>query len=76
AATDKARELQEKFGEWFWSDDARKAEMEELYNRTFNSEVAPQYDGGYLTTPGIHSDWSWRPHQTAVIARILQSGDT
>lgn len=76
AANDKARELQDKFKEWFWSDESRTAEMERIYNRTFNAEVAPKYDGGYLTTPGIHSDWSWRPHQTSVIARILQSGDT
>ncbi|MDO5642859.1 MAG: hypothetical protein Q4G26_10820, partial [Paracoccus sp. (in: a-proteobacteria)] len=76
AATDKANELQDKFREWFWSDEGRTAEMEAVYNRTFNAEVAPQYDGDYLTTPGIHSGWSWRPHQTAVIARILQSGDT
>ncbi|GGE24354.1 Adenine-specific DNA methylase, N12 class [Gemmobacter megaterium] len=76
AATDKANELQTRFRDWFWSDPARTAEMETLYNRTFNAEVAPKYDGEYLTTPGIHSDWSWRPHQTAVIARILQSGDT
>lgn len=76
AATDKAKELQDRFKQWFWEDEDRTAKMEAIYNRTFNAEVAPQYDGSYLTTPGIHSDWSWRPHQTAVIARILQSGDT
>lgn len=76
AAKDKAKELQEKFSEWFWAEEARTASMEDLYNKTFNAEVAPSYDGGYLTTPGINSAWSWRPHQTAVIARILQSGST
>ncbi|MCK5500969.1 MAG: hypothetical protein KAI82_06900, partial [Tritonibacter mobilis] len=76
AAKDKGKELQEKFGEWFWEDDQRKAAMEDLYNRTFNGEVAPKYDGGYLTTPGINSAWRWRPHQTSVVARILQSGST
>jgi|GEM_PF-310513 len=76
AATDKAAELREKFSEWFWSDEDRSREMEALYNEVFNAEVAPKYDGGYLTTPGIHSDWGWRPHQTSVIARILQTGST
>ena len=76
AANDKANDLKQKFAEWFWSDEARKGEMQDRYNEVFNSEVAPSYDGGYLTTPGIHSDWSWRPHQTAAIARILQEGNT
>lgn len=76
AATDKAKELRDKFHEWFWSDDARARDMEVLYNDLFNAEVAPKYDGRYLTTPGIHADWRWRPHQTAAIARILQSGNT
>jgi N12 class adenine-specific DNA methylase len=76
AATDKADELRRMFNEWFWSDETRALEMEGLYNEVFNAEVAPRYDGSYLTTPGIHADWSWRPHQTAVVARILQSGST
>lgn len=76
AAKDKGKELQEKFSEWIWEDEKRKSALEDLYNRTFNGEVAPKYDGGYLTTPGINSAWRWRPHQTSVIARILQSGST
>jgi N12 class adenine-specific DNA methylase len=76
AATDKAEELRRLFNEWFWSDEARASEMEGVYNEVFNAEVAPKYDGGYLTTPGIHADWSWRPHQTSVVSRILQSGST
>lgn len=75
-AKDKARLLQDRFSDWFWEDEKRGAAMEDLYNKTFNAEVAPAYDGGYLTTPGINSAWRWRPHQTAVIARILQSGST
>jgi N12 class adenine-specific DNA methylase len=39
--------------------------------------VVREYDGDYLTTPGIAStDWKWRPHQKRVIARIIQSGNT
>ncbi|MFV0383701.1 Eco57I restriction-modification methylase domain-containing protein, partial [Paracoccus sp. (in: a-proteobacteria)] len=76
AATDKAAEIRAAFQEWLWSDEARADQLEERYNDIFNAEVAPNHDGGYLTTPGVHSDWSWRPHQMAVIARILQSGST
>ena len=76
AAQDKAQEIRADFSQWFWSDEARAEQMEALYNETFNAEVAPEYDGGYLTTPGVNSGWSWRPHQSSVIARILQSGST
>ncbi|KAB2922215.1 MAG: PLxRFG domain-containing protein [Dechloromonas sp.] len=76
AANDKANELRSRFSQWFWEDQDRATDMEARYNATFNAEVAPAYDGGYLTTPGIHADWSWRPHQTAAIARFLQSGNT
>lgn len=76
AAADKAQEVKAAFQEWLWSDEDRANNLEEQYNDTFNSEVAPNYDGAYLTTPGVHSDWRWRPHQTAVIARILQDGST
>ncbi|WP_223814436.1 PLxRFG domain-containing protein [Roseicitreum antarcticum] len=76
AAQDKAQEIRSDFSEWFWSDEGRAAKMEALYNETFNSEVAPKFDGSYLTTPGVNSLWSWRPHQSGVIARILQTGNT
>lgn len=76
AAKDKAKEVQARFSEWIWEDEARTAALEDLYNKTFNAEVAPEYDGSYLTTPGINASWSWRPHQTAVISRILQAGST
>ena len=35
-----------------------------------------KYDGSYLTTPGISKEWSWRPHQQRVVARIIQAGNT
>ncbi|WP_299671647.1 PLxRFG domain-containing protein [uncultured Roseobacter sp.] len=76
AAVDKANEVQAAFSDWFWSDDTRSDAMVDLYNATFNGDVAPNYDGGYLTTPGIDSNWKWRPHQSSVVARILQSGNT
>ena len=76
AAVDKAAELRAAFNEWLWSDADRADMLEKQYNDVFNAEVAPAYDGAYLTTPGINSEWRWRPHQTAVVARILQSGST
>jgi N12 class adenine-specific DNA methylase len=76
AAQDKLSEIRAKFQEWVWSDDARTEQLEQIYNETFNTMVAPKFDGGYLKTPGISSKWQWRPHQSAVVARIIQTGNT
>ena len=76
AANEKAEELRQRFNEWFWSDESRAKDMAEVYNRGFNAERAPEFDGAYLTTPGINANWSWRPHQRRVVARILQAGNT
>jgi len=76
AAQDKLAEIKIKFREWIWEDDARRLELAESYNEKFNSLVVREYSGDYLTTPGISREWSWRPHQTSVVARIIQSGNT
>jgi len=76
AVQDKVRELKDRFSEWMWTDPKRSAEMAKLYNEEYNNLVVPEYDGSYLTTPGIAASWSWRPHQKRVIARIIQNGNT
>lgn len=76
AAQEKIREIKERFSDWLWSDPERANRLAELYNEEYNSLIAREYDGSYLTTPGISADWQWRPHQTRVIARIIQSGNT
>ncbi|MCG5533094.1 N-6 DNA methylase [Halorhodospira sp. 9621] len=76
AAQDKLKGIKEKFSAWAWEDEGRAAELAEIYNEQFNSTVVREYDGSYLTTPGVSSAWQWRPHQKRVIARIIQSGNT
>jgi N12 class adenine-specific DNA methylase len=76
AAQDKIRAMQEKFASWIWEDQARSDRLAGFYNENFNNLVVRQYDGDYLTTPGISTEWRWRPHQKRVIARIIQSGNT
>lgn len=75
-AQDKMAQIKEKFANWIWSDPTRADGLAAIYNHDYNNLVAPKYDGAYLTTPGISSEWRWRPHQTGVIARIIQSGNT
>jgi N12 class adenine-specific DNA methylase len=76
AAQDKLQAIKAKFSEWVWSDTARADRLSGIYNENFNNLVVREYDGAYLTTPGIAAGWSWRPHQTRAIARIIQSGNT
>lgn len=76
AAQDKMTAIKAAFAEWIWTDETRTAELVELYNQQYNSLVAPEFDGSYLTTPGINPSWKWRPHQGSVIARIIQTGNT
>lgn len=61
---------------WIKDDDARLNGLANLYNTTLNRTILRSFDGSYLTTPGVSSDWSWRPHQRRVVARIILSGDT
>lgn len=76
AAQDKQAEIKQAFSDWLWTDETRRDTLVDLYNREYNSLVAPSFDGSYLTTPGISSGWSWRPHQRAVVSRIIQTGNT
>ena len=76
AAQDKVLAIREKFGDWIWRDQASADDLAALYNEKYNNLVVREYDGSYLTTPGVASNWKWRPHQKRVIARIIQSGNT
>lgn len=75
-AQDKLTTIKEKFKGWVFADDARADPLAAYYNENYNNLVVRQYDGSYLTTPGIASGWKWRPHQTRVISRIIQEGNT
>lgn len=72
----KITEVKEEFRNWVFDDAERANKLADIYNRDYNNIVVREYNGDYLTTPGISSEWSWRPHQTGVISRIIQSGNT
>jgi N12 class adenine-specific DNA methylase/adenine-specific DNA methylase len=48
--------------------------LTKAYNETNNSMVAPEYDGSYLTLPGISKVVRRTQHQLSVVARIIQEG--
>lgn len=76
AAQDKARAITEEFDLWLNNNSVIADQLAAIYNERFNNSIAPQYDGSWITTPGIAQGWSWRPHQRRVIARIIEAGNT
>jgi N12 class adenine-specific DNA methylase len=75
-ANDKMEEIKQAFRDWVEADQQRGDDLATVYNTKMNRTVPRVYDGSYLTTPGISAAWSWRPHQTRVVARIVQTGTT
>ena len=74
AVAEKAEKLNEEFRKWLWEDESRRAEMQELYNETYNALVTPKYSGASLTVNGLNSTYELRPHQKDAVARIINSG--
>ena len=75
-AQDKVDAMKAAFAEWTGADTERADGLAQIYNDNLNRTVLRQYDGSYMTTPGVASTWQWRPHQTRVVARIVQDGNT
>ena len=74
AVAEKVEKLNEEFRKWLWEDEGRRAEMQELYNETYNALVTPKYSGASLTVNGLNSTYTLRDHQKDAVARIINSG--
>ena len=74
AVAEKVEKLNEEFRKWLWEDEARRSEMQELYNETYNALVTPKYSGASLTVNGLNSAYTLRDHQKDAVARIINSG--
>ena len=74
AVAEKVEKLNEEFRKWLWDDESRRAEMQELYNETYNALVTPKYSGANLTVNGLNSTYELREHQKDAVARIINSG--
>ena len=72
----KQQELRDKFRSWLLSDPARVKEIQEYYNRRFNSVRLREFDGSKLTFPGMTNTISLKPHQKDAIAHSLFGGNT
>lgn len=69
----KRHTVEQAFTEWVWTDPARTRMLEDVYNTRFNRIHPREYDGSYLTFPGISVDIDLYDHQRNAVARILQS---
>ena len=72
---EKRHTVEQAFSEWVWEDPECARVLEDVYNARFNRIRPREYDGSYLTFPGISADIDLYPHQRNAVARILQSGE-
>lgn len=68
--------MREEFGEWVWKDQARRDRLARIYNDTYNTDRARQYDGSFMTLPGKVDDSiiALRPSQMNAAWRMIQDG--
>lgn len=72
----KAREIEEAWRDWIWSDPARRDRLAARYNELMNREVPPRFDGSHLTLPGLAETWRERvrPVQRDAVWRVIRHG--
>lgn len=75
AAREKQKALERKFEDWVFKDPARRERLTRKYNDIYNNIRLRQFDGSYLTFPGMTPEISLREHQRNAVARILNSGN-
>lgn len=70
----KIRDMREQFGDWLWSDQTRRAALEDEYNEVRNAYASPKYDGSFMPFDGMalqlgDNDFNLRKHQVNAIWR-------
>ncbi|SIQ99222.1 helicase-related protein [Marinobacterium stanieri] len=77
-ARSRQNEIIREFADFVKDSSFHSSRLQDAYNRTFNSFREAQYDGSYLTFPGMTGVLKGRPlklhdHQPAVVERIITS---
>lgn len=75
-AKDKAEFIKKEFRDWLFEDPERREKYVRIYNDRFNNIKLREYDGSYLTFPGMNPELSLRPYQKNAVARIIRGGNT
>ena len=73
-------QIKTEFEKWIWTDEERKADLIQTYNKIFNSEVLREYNGSHLELKNVGLNETVRqklyPHQKDAIWRMLQGKNT
>ena len=72
----KADIIKETFADWIFASIERREKYVRLYNDRFNNIKLREYDGSFLTFPGMNPELALRPHQKNAVARIIRGGNT
>ena len=73
-AQDKQKQIEAAFRDWIFKDPDRR--LTAYYNEHYNNLRPREYDGSFLTFPGMNPEITLRPHQRNAVARILFGGNT
>jgi len=74
AARSKQDAIKEEFKRWVFEEQERRNRLVRIYNDRFNCIKLREFDGDFLTFPGMSSNITLDKHQKDAIARILFSG--
>lgn len=69
-ASRRARSFKEDFADWIMADDSRREHIIDLYNQTFNTFVAPHYDGVGRDIPGLGDSFTPYDYQLNAVERM------
>ncbi len=73
-AQEKQKQLQQEFKRYVMSSGDISRELAQIYNERFNGVVKTKYEAPtWANYPGASADIQLRPHQKAVVTRILQN---
>lgn len=72
----KADMLKEEFQQWLFDNLERREKYVRIYNDRFNNIRLREYDGSFLTFPGMNPEIAFRPHQSNAVARAIRGGNT
>ncbi len=76
AARQRQSMIQAAFKEWVFHDPKRRNDLVSEYNNRFNCIRQRQYDGSYLTFPGMSQSFALDPHQKNGAMRIISGDNT
>lgn len=75
-AAEKQQIMMKEFSNWVWQDAARKARLEDIYDKTFGACVVRRYDGSFLNFPEMSACNTLYDYQKNAVARIMFSKNT